>query len=119
MRLRTPTTSSSLGRLDHRHLRSGREDDLALQPREPVAGEVGADRAELVGLGHRAQGEPAGRGPPPTPGDPRGAAAAARARASVTMRVTAMGDTALTVTPGGATRPICQVRAATARLAQP
>ena len=29
-----------------------------------------------------------------------------------------MGDMALTVTPGGACRPSCQVRAATARLAQ-
>ena len=34
------------------------------------------------------------------------------------MRVAAMGDMALMVTPGGACRPSCQVRAATARLAQ-
>ena len=35
------------------------------------------------------------------------------------MRVTAIGDMALTTTPGGACRPSCQVSEATARLAQP
>ena len=34
------------------------------------------------------------------------------------MRVAAMGDTALTDTPGGACRPSCHVREATTRLAQ-
>ena len=33
------------------------------------------------------------------------------------MRVLAMGEMAFTVTPGGAMRPSCQVRAATTRLA--
>ena len=67
-----------------------------------VADEVGAHRPELLGLRHRAEREPAGgrraaglhwpglAAPPP-----------ARASASVTIRVTAMGDMALTVTPGG------------------
>ena len=45
--------------------------------------------------------------------------AGARSSAAVTMRVTAIGDMALTTTPGGACRPSCQVSAATARLAQP
>ncbi len=43
----------------------------------------------------------------------------ARSTAAATIRVAAMGDTALTVTPGGVCRPSCHVRAATARLAQP
>ena len=34
------------------------------------------------------------------------------------MRVAAIGDSALTVTPGGATFPSCQVSAATARFAE-
>ena len=36
----------------------------------------------------------------------------------MTIRVTAIGDMALTTTPGGAWRPSCQVSEATARLAQ-
>ena len=44
---------------------------------------------------------------------------AARPSAAVTIRVTAIGDMALTTTPGGACRPSCQVSEATARLAQP
>ena len=43
---------------------------------------------------------------------------ACRANALATMRVAAIGDRALTVTPSGAARPICHVSAATARLAQ-
>ena len=52
--------------------------------------------------------------PPPPPARP---ALRARSSAAATMRVLAMGDIALTVTPGGARRPSCQVMAATARLA--
>ena len=52
--------------------------------------------------------------PPPPPLRP---SCWARARAACTMRVLAMGEMALTVTPGGASRPSCQVREATTRLA--
>src|SRR3954466_8725006 len=45
-------------------------------------------------------------------------AAWARSSAAVTMRVTAIGEMALTTTPAGATRPSCHVSDATARLAQ-
>ena len=53
--------------------------------------------------------------PPPREAPP---VCRARSTAAATIRVAAMGDTALTVTPGGADRPSCHVRAATARLAQ-
>ena len=52
---------------------------------------------------------------PPPPDWP---AFRARSRAEAIIRVAAMGDMALTVTPGGGCRPSCQVRAAMARLAQ-
>ncbi len=52
---------------------------------------------------------------PPPPDRP---AFRARSRAEAIIRVAAMGDMAFTVTPGGAWRPSCHVRAATARLAQ-
>jgi hypothetical protein len=52
---------------------------------------------------------------PPPPDWP---AFRARSRAEAIIRVAAMGDMALTVTPDGDCRPSCQVRAATARLAQ-
>src|SRR5271165_6379819 len=42
-----------------------------------------------------------------------------RERAPVTIRVAAIGESALTLTPGGVVSPICHVSAATARLAQP
>ena len=45
-------------------------------------------------------------------------APACRCNAPKTIRVAAMGDSALTVTPSGVSWPICQVSAATARLAQ-
>ena len=49
---------------------------------------------------------------------PPPAAEACWRRPEVTMRVAAIGDSALTVTPAGATFPSCQVSAATARFAQ-
>ncbi len=52
---------------------------------------------------------------PPPPDSP---AFRARSRADAIIRVAAMGDMALTVTPGGGCRPSCQVSAAMARLAQ-
>ena len=52
--------------------------------------------------------------PPPPPARP---SARARSSAAATMRVLAIGESALIVTPGGATRPSCQVSAATTRLA--
>lgn len=42
-----------------------------------------------------------------------------RSMAAMTMRVTAIGEMALTTTPVGTRPPSCQVREATARLAQP
>ena len=81
----------------------------AAAPAELLAHEVGADRPEVLGTGHRKEGDP------PPPDRP---ALRARSRAEAIIRVAAIGDMALTVTPGGASRPSCQVRAATARLAQ-
>ncbi len=52
---------------------------------------------------------------PPPPDWP---AFLARSRAEAIIRVAAIGDKALTLTPVGTRRPNCQVRAATARLAQ-
>ncbi len=48
-----------------------------------------------------------------------GLSRAGPASAEVTIRVAAMGESAFTVTPAGATSPSCQVSEATARLAQP
>ena len=50
--------------------------------------------------------------------DRRSPAGGWRDNAPVTIRVAAIGESALTVTPGGAARPICHVSAATARFAQ-
>ena len=50
--------------------------------------------------------------------DRRSPAGGWRDNAPVTIRVAAIGESALTVTPAGAARPICHVSAATARFAQ-
>ena len=67
-----------------------------LAPREVVADEVGAERAELLG---RRASTPSDS--PPVAAEPGLGRCRARSSAAVTMRVTAIGDMALTTTPGG------------------
>ena len=105
-------------RRDHpRDLRAVREHHLpAATRREVLAGEVGADRPEVLGRRHVAEGRDT---PPVAESRPvRFPAPAWRETAPSTIRVAAIGDSALTVTPLGAAWPICQVSAATARFAQ-
>ena len=79
-----------------------------------LAREVGADRTEVLGRRHRRRQPRATR----RPVDESPAAAPARESAPSTMRVAAIGDSALTVTPRGVAWPMRHVSAATARLAQ-
>ena len=96
--------------VDDRDLRAAREEHLAAAPCESVSDEVRSDRPQVLGPQHGAQREPS------TPEVRR--SRRARSRAAATIRVAAMGDMALIVTPGGGFRPSCHVSAAMARLAQ-
>ena len=98
------------GLVDDGHLRPAGEEHLAASttrtPRRP-----GRRRTDPRSSGSATERKEM----PPPPDWP---AFRARSRAEAIIRVAAMGDMALTVTPGGAWRPSCQVRAAMARLAQ-
>ena len=105
-------------RRDHpRDLRAVREHDLPAATRgEILAREVRADRPEVLGRRHVDEGRAT---PPVAESRPvRFPAPAWRETAPSTIRVAAIGDRALTVTPLGVARPICHVSAATARFAQ-
>ncbi len=91
------------------------EDHLTLAPRELLAGQVRTDRPEVLRRGHGPEAEAPGPGVSPLATGPRRRVTAGGS-AAVTIRVAAIGERALTVTPCGVVRPICQVSAATAAL---